>query len=200
MLWPPAAWLARLASKRAWYSGVNGGCWAGPQRLVGSKTFPRPWPTPSVIALGPRRHWPFRSGYFVWSNAEAPAMVASSTDAAIEMRSSIAVLPCDRYQPAHSHDSADMAPVLCARFQTTQRQAIIHRQLPFREVFRRFPYTQGQNMRHRSSIGAAVAAALVMTSFAAQAFDDAKYPDLSGQWVAVRLGVRGQPAFDPTKP
>src|SRR5262247_3279138 len=55
-------------------------------------------------------------------------------------------------------------------------------------------------MRHRSSIGAAVAAALVMTSFAAQAFDDAKYPDLSGQWVAVRLGVRGQPAFDPTKP
>src|SRR6266704_6389217 len=56
-------------------------------------------------------------------------------------------------------------------------------------------------MRHRSSIGAAaVTAALLMTSLAAQAFDDAKYPDLSGQWVAVRLGVRGQPAFDPTKP
>src|SRR6266704_629232 len=56
-------------------------------------------------------------------------------------------------------------------------------------------------MRHRSSIGAAaVMAAVLMTSFAAQAFDDAKYPDLSGQWVAVRLGVRGQPAFDPTKP
>ena len=33
------------------------------------------------------------------------------------------------------------------------------------------------------------------------AFDDAKYPDLTGQWVAVRIpGVRGQPAFDPTKP
>src|ERR1700704_1581718 len=56
-------------------------------------------------------------------------------------------------------------------------------------------------MRHRSSIRAAtITAALLMTSFAAQAFDDAKYPDLSGQWVAVRLGVRGQPAFDPTKP
>src|SRR6266704_4804448 len=56
-------------------------------------------------------------------------------------------------------------------------------------------------MRHRSSIGAAAfGAALLMTSMAAQAFDDAKYPDLSGQWVAVRLGVRGQPAFDPTKP
>src|SRR3954465_9072756 len=55
-------------------------------------------------------------------------------------------------------------------------------------------------MRKRSSIGAAtVAAAFLMTSFAAQAFDDAKYPDLSGQWVAVRLGVGGQPAFDPTK-
>ena len=56
-------------------------------------------------------------------------------------------------------------------------------------------------MTHRSSIGAAaVTAALLMTSLAALAFDDAKYPDLSGQWVAVRLGVRGQPAFDPTKP
>jgi hypothetical protein len=30
-------------------------------------------------------------------------------------------------------------------------------------------------------------------------FDDAKYPDLSGQWVAVRFPVGGQPAFDPTK-
>ena len=56
-------------------------------------------------------------------------------------------------------------------------------------------------MRHHSSIAAAaVMAAVLMTSLAAQAFDDAKYPDLSGQWVAVRLGVRGQPAFDPTKP
>src|SRR6266576_1645684 len=56
-------------------------------------------------------------------------------------------------------------------------------------------------MRHRSSIGAAaVTAALLMTSLAAQAFDDAKYPDLAGQWVAIRLGVRGHPAFDPTKP
>jgi len=60
---------------------------------------------------------------------------------------------------------------------------------------------KGESMNYRSSIGTAAAvAALVMTSMAAQAFDDAKYPDLSGQWVAVRLGVRGQPAFDPTKP
>ena len=56
-------------------------------------------------------------------------------------------------------------------------------------------------MRYRIAVGlAAVVAALLMTSMAASAFDDAKYPDLSGQWVAVRLGVRGQPAFDPTKP
>jgi hypothetical protein len=54
---------------------------------------------------------------------------------------------------------------------------------------------------YRSMIGAgAVGAALVITLTAALAFDDAKYPDLSGQWVAVRLGVGGQPAFDPTKP
>src|SRR5260221_5384233 len=45
-----------------------------------------------------------------------------------------------------------------------------------------------------------LAAALLMTTPSAQAFDDAKYPDRAGQWVAVRLGVGGQPAFDPTKP
>jgi hypothetical protein len=55
-------------------------------------------------------------------------------------------------------------------------------------------------MLHRSSIGTiALAAALLTSIAAAQAFDDAKYPDLSGQWLAVRLGVGGQPAFDPTK-
>jgi hypothetical protein len=60
---------------------------------------------------------------------------------------------------------------------------------------------KGETMHYRSSIGAAVfAAALLTTSMTALAFDDAKYPDLSGQWVAVRLGVGGQPAFDPTKP
>jgi hypothetical protein len=45
----------------------------------------------------------------------------------------------------------------------------------------------------------AFAAALSSLATAAAAFDDAKYLDLSGQWVAVRLGVGGQPAFDPTK-
>src|SRR5918912_1092490 len=54
----------------------------------------------------------------------------------------------------------------------------------------------------RAVVGAStlLAATLLMTTFSAQAFDDAKYPDLSGQWVAIRLGVGGQPAFDPTKP
>jgi hypothetical protein len=47
---------------------------------------------------------------------------------------------------------------------------------------------------------AAVAASLSLLAATAQAFDDAKYPDLSGQWVAVRFRVGGQPAFDPTKP
>jgi len=55
-------------------------------------------------------------------------------------------------------------------------------------------------MNDWTSIGAAtVAATLLTTSVATHAFDDAKYPDLSGQWVAIRLGVGGQPAFDPTK-
>jgi hypothetical protein len=55
-------------------------------------------------------------------------------------------------------------------------------------------------MQYRHLVAGAFAA-LLATSTAAPAFDDAKYPDLSGQWVAVRIpGVRGQPAFDPTKP
>jgi hypothetical protein len=54
-------------------------------------------------------------------------------------------------------------------------------------------------MLYRNLIFTGALAALTAT--AAQAFDDAKYPDLSGQWVAVRIaGVTGQPAFDPTKP
>jgi hypothetical protein len=56
-------------------------------------------------------------------------------------------------------------------------------------------------MGQRNFVAAGVFAALLVASTVAQAFDDAQYPDLSGQWVAVRLpGVRGQPAFDPTKP
>ena len=56
-------------------------------------------------------------------------------------------------------------------------------------------------MLYGNLIFAGVLAALLATSTTAQAFDDAKYPDLSGQWVAVRIpGVTGQPAFDPTKP
>ena len=51
-------------------------------------------------------------------------------------------------------------------------------------------------------LAAAVAMAVVVSIGApASAFDDAQYPDLKGQWVAVRIpGVTGQPAYDPTKP
>ena len=47
---------------------------------------------------------------------------------------------------------------------------------------------------------AAFAAALAASLSFARAFDDAQYPDFSGQWVGVRLPVGGQPGFDPTKP
>ena len=54
-------------------------------------------------------------------------------------------------------------------------------------------------MVDRSAIGImALAAALVASLSSARAFDDAQYPDLSGQWLGVRLPVGGQPAFDPT--
>jgi hypothetical protein len=40
-----------------------------------------------------------------------------------------------------------------------------------------------------------------MTFAAAQAFDDAKYPDLKGQWTRAPVpGAVGQPPYDPSKP
>jgi hypothetical protein len=47
------------------------------------------------------------------------------------------------------------------------------------------------------SIGTLALVSALLTSVTALA---AEYPNLAGQWVAVRLPVGGQPAFDPTKP
>jgi len=57
-------------------------------------------------------------------------------------------------------------------------------------------------MLPRNSIGAIVMTAALLTALSgAQAFDDAKYPDLKGQWNRyVVPGVAGQPSFDQTKP
>src|SRR5579883_2700216 len=70
---PPAAWSAMLASQMAWYSGVSGGFWASPGRLVSSHEFTVP---------GARFHWPDQSGYLVSSKA-----------AALEIATSIAAVP-----------------------------------------------------------------------------------------------------------
>ncbi len=44
-------------------------------------------------------------------------------------------------------------------------------------------------------------AALCLTVVGAQAFDDAQYPDLKGQWNRAPVpGAAGQPTYDPTKP
>src|SRR5262245_9159963 len=48
-------------------------------------------------------------------------------------------------------------------------------------------------------IALTLATALAVMSFDASAFDDAKYPDLKGQWVRAE-GARGVGRFDPTKP
>jgi hypothetical protein len=53
-------------------------------------------------------------------------------------------------------------------------------------------------MLYRSSIAAIALAALSMTLVGAQAFDESKYPDWSGQWSRVPDG--GPPRYDPTKP
>jgi hypothetical protein len=56
-------------------------------------------------------------------------------------------------------------------------------------------------MLYRSSIGAiALVAALCAACAGAQAFDDANYPDLKGQWTRLPApGIVGVPSFDPTK-
>ena len=47
----------------------------------------------------------------------------------------------------------------------------------------------------------ALAAMLCTAGSTAQAFDDAKYPDLRGQWDrAVAPGASDEPRFDPAKP
>jgi hypothetical protein len=56
-------------------------------------------------------------------------------------------------------------------------------------------------MLARGTICAIAVAALLAAMGPARAFEDAQYPDFSGQWRAVRPpGVEGQSAFDPTKP
>jgi hypothetical protein len=60
---------------------------------------------------------------------------------------------------------------------------------------------QEDAMPDRSLIAATIAAAALVASLsAARAFDDALYPDLSGEWLGMRPPVGGQPGFDPTKP
>ena len=55
-------------------------------------------------------------------------------------------------------------------------------------------------MLYRGSIGAIVlTAALCATIAGARAWDDSKYPDLTGQWVRAE-GARGVGRYDPTKP
>src|ERR1700726_447143 len=53
-------------------------------------------------------------------------------------------------------------------------------------------------MPYRGSIAALVLGLSLCWSFAgARAFDDAKYPDLSGQWLRTDTGT---PRYDPSKP
>ena len=56
-------------------------------------------------------------------------------------------------------------------------------------------------MLDRGTMGAlALAAMLCAAASGARAFDDAKYPDLHGQWIGVRgTAGGGQPSFDPVK-
>jgi hypothetical protein len=56
-------------------------------------------------------------------------------------------------------------------------------------------------MLYRSLLGATVLVTLCLAAATAQAFDDAKYPDLKGQWTRAPVpGAVGQPTYDPSKP
>src|SRR5947209_16108700 len=58
-------------------------------------------------------------------------------------------------------------------------------------------------MGYRGAIGASFLFAALMAGSGAQAFDDAQYPNLKGQWIRARpsagVVIRGQPAFDPDR-
>ena len=53
-------------------------------------------------------------------------------------------------------------------------------------------------MTYRSMVSLIALATALVTSGAAQAFDESKYPDWSGQWIKVPDG--GPPRYDPSKP
>jgi len=55
-------------------------------------------------------------------------------------------------------------------------------------------------MLGRSLLGTIALAGALFMPFAAQAFDESRYPDLKGQWTRARVpGVAGQPSYDPTR-
>jgi hypothetical protein len=54
-------------------------------------------------------------------------------------------------------------------------------------------------MANRGFVCTIATAALLISVLPVQAFDDARYPDLAGQWLRVSLGMGGQITFDPTK-
>ena len=58
-----------------------------------------------------------------------------------------------------------------------------------------------ERLRRNSIGGIALTAALLVTPAVAHAFDDAKYPNLHGQWTRAPVpGAVGQPTYDPSKP
>jgi hypothetical protein len=56
------------------------------------------------------------------------------------------------------------------------------------------------SMLWRSALGALAAAAVAAMAVPALAFDDAMYPDLSGQWLRINYRTGGQISFDQSKP
>jgi len=55
-------------------------------------------------------------------------------------------------------------------------------------------------MHYRGAVAAMTLAAMLGVAQSALAFDDAKYPDLRGQWIGIRgTAGGGQPSFDPIK-
>ena len=221
---PPAAWSARLASKRAWYSGVSGGCCAGPQALAriedvgpalghahgvrirastplafqigvfrfverrrcddGRQQRSRQYGYNERASLKHRRFLPgidpTPSGSLPWPGSEhcnaAHRAFRHKIDLCAILQRSVSGVRALRGSRRNAYDIASAGP---ARHAACSARRSARRRRSWRiRAWRAGGTRMGQSMGIAERSAQPLSGGAVMTSIAAQAFDDAKYPDL----------------------
>jgi hypothetical protein len=113
----------------------------------------------------------------------------------------------------HTTDEGDLQRAVSLQLSRSRLEGLTHRVLPAGRTptapiksslaalrTRRGPQERREyHMLFRDSIGAAALTVALLIGTTAQAFDDAKYPNLKGQWHRAE-GNAGAGRFDPTKP